>query len=162
VMTYFPFPHIIKGNRGTGEVSQTLFSVPRDTFGYWKERFAAEGLSALEESEAFGERRLHFAGPDGDGFALVEVDGDKRQPFAGGPVPAAEGVHGFHGVTMRLRDGGATGELLKFMNYEEVDRQGALTRYAVKEGNGADFIDIEVLPGARPARQGAGSVHHVA
>ena len=29
-------------------------------------------------------------------------------------------------------------------------------------GNGADFIDLEVLPGAAPARQGAGSVHHIA
>jgi glyoxalase family protein len=63
---------------------------------------------------------------------------------------------------MRLRDGGATGELLKYMGYEEVDRQGALTRYAIKGGNGADFVDLEVLPGAPAARQGAGSVHHVA
>jgi len=162
VMTYFPFPHIIKGNRGAGEVSETLFPVPRGSLGYWKERFLAKGVSGLDESNAFGEKRLRFAGPDGDGFALVEVDGDKRLPFAGGPVAAEDGVHGFHGVTMRLRDGGATGELLKFMNYEEVDSNGGVTRYAVKNGNGADFIDLEVLPGASPARQGAGSVHHVA
>jgi glyoxalase family protein len=162
VMTYFPFPHIIKGNRGSGEIGETLFSVPKGTFGYWKERFTAEGVMSLSESEMFGEKRLHFAGPDGDGFALVEVDGDSRQPFAGGPVPADEGVHGFHGVTMRLRDGGATGELLKFMNYEETDRRGNITRYAVRNGNGADFVDVEVLPGAPAARQGAGSVHHVA
>ena len=35
-------------------------------------------------------------------------------------------------------------------------------RYVVKGGNGADFVDIEVLPGAPAAQQGAGSVHHVA
>ena len=63
---------------------------------------------------------------------------------------------------MRLRDGGATGELLKYMGYEAVDREGDLARYAIKGGNGADFVDLEVLPGAAPARQGAGSVHHVA
>lgn len=162
VMTYFPFPHIVKGSRGAGEVSETVFSVPKGTLGYWKERFVAQGVTGLEESEAFGEMRLRFPGPDGDTFALVEVDGDKRQPFANGTVPADEGVHGFHGVTMRLRDGGATGELLKYMGYEEVDRQEALTRYAIKGGNGADFVDLEVLPGAPAARQGAGSVHHVA
>lgn len=162
VMTYFPFPHIVKGNRGAGEVSETVFSVPKGTLGYWKERFVAQGVTGLEESEVFGENRLRFPGPDGDTFALVEVDGDNRQPFARGTVPADEGVHGFRGVTMRLRDGGATGELLKHMGYEEVDRQGALTRYAIKDGNGADFVDLEVLPGAPAARQGAGSVHHVA
>ncbi|RUM96655.1 ring-cleaving dioxygenase [Pseudaminobacter arsenicus] len=162
VMTYFPFRHIVKGHRGAGEVSETVFSVAPGTLGYWKERFASRGLSGLQEEDVFGERRLRFLGPDGDGFALAEVDGDKRLPFAGGTVPADEGVHGFHGVTMRLRDGGATGELLKYMGYEEVDRQGALTRYAIKDGNGADFVDLEVLPGASAARQGAGSVHHVA
>ncbi|EYR84520.1 MULTISPECIES: ring-cleaving dioxygenase [unclassified Shinella] len=162
VMTYFPFPHIAKGNRGAGEVSETVFSVPKGSLGYWKERFAGKGLVGLAGDEAFGERRLRFLGPDGDGFALAEVDGDRRLPFAGGPVPGDDGVHGFHGVTMRLRDGGATGELLTFMGYEEIDRRGDLTRYAVKDGNGADFIDLEVLPGAPAARQGAGSVHHVA
>ncbi|MHA6685382.1 VOC family protein [Mesorhizobium sp. A556] len=162
IMTYFPFPNIVKGHRGAGEASETVFAVPRGTLGYWKERFAAQGVSGLEEQERFGEKRLRFFGPDGDGFALAEVDGDDRKPFDGGLVPESVGVHGFHGVTMRLRDGGATGELLKYMGYEEVDHQGALTRLAMPGGNGADFIDLEVLSGAAPARQGAGSVHHVA
>ncbi|MFD1327200.1 VOC family protein [Mycoplana ramosa] len=162
IMTYFPFADIVKGRRGAGEASETVFAVPRGTLGYWQERFAAQGVSGLEQQERFGEKRLRFFGPDGDGFALVEVDGDERKPFDGGRVPEDVGVHGFHGVTMRLRDGGATSELLKYMGYQEVDRQGALTRLAIPGGNGADFIDLEVLPGAAPARQGAGSVHHVA
>ena len=162
VMTYFPFPHIVKGSRGAGEVGETVFSVPVGSLGYWKERLAARGVTNLQEEESFGEKRLRFAGPDGDGFALAEVCGDKRPAFGGGPVPADDGVHGFHGVTMRLRDGGATGELLRYMGYEQVDRRGELTRYAVRGGNGADFVDLEVLPGAPSAQQGAGSVHHVA
>lgn len=161
VMTYFPFPHIRHGRPGTGEVSETLFSVPRGSLGYWKERFAAQGVSGVQEHERFGERRLRFQGPDGDGFALVEVDGDSRAPFSAGTVPADEGVHGFHGVTMRLRDAGATAELLKFMGYEEAGKQGSTTRFAI-DGNGADYIDLETLSVAEPARQGAGSVHHVA
>lgn len=162
IMTYFPFPHIVRGRRGAGEVSETAFSVPKGAFGYWKERFDRYGVTGVQEQERFGETRLRFLGPDGDGFALVEVEGDLRTPFAGGPVPAAEGVHGFHGVTISLRDGGATAVLLKAMGYEEIDRQGALTRYSIGSGNGADFVDLEVLPDAAPARQGAGSVHHVA
>ncbi|WP_333830189.1 VOC family protein [Pararhodobacter sp.] len=162
VMTYFPFPHIVRGRPGAGEVSETVFAVPKGTLGYWQERLGNHGVSGLEAHEGFGEKRLRFQGPDGDGFVLAEVDGDPRAAYGGGPVPADEGVHGFQGVTMRLRDGGATGELLKFMNYEEVARRGNVTRYGVKGGNGADFVDLEVLPGTAPARQGAGSVHHVA
>jgi len=162
VMTYFPFPHIVRGRPGAGEVGDTLFTVPKGTLGYWKAHLAGQGVQGLQEEQRFGENRLRFAGPDGDGFALVEKDGDSRAAFGGGPVPRDEGIQGFHGVSMRLRDKGATAELLKFMNYEPIDQQGNITRFAVRDGNGADFVDIETLPGADLARQGAGSVHHVA
>lgn len=161
VMTYFPFPHIAKGRRGTGEVSETVFAVPEGSLGFWRDRLAAAGVQGIGEVEQFGEKRLRFLGPDGDGFALAEAPGDARAPFAGGPVPAQKGIHGFRGVTMQLRDGAATAELLKFMGYEVVDRQGALTRLAI-EGNGADIVDLEVLPELERAREGGGSVHHVA
>jgi glyoxalase family protein len=162
VMTYFPFPRIPTGSRGAGEVGETVFSVPEGSLGYWTERLTGLGVQGLEAQTSFGANRLGFLGPDGDGFALTEVPGDARPAFAAGTVPADAGVHGFHSVSLRLRDGGATGELLRFMGYEPVDRQGDVTRYAVPGGNGADAIDIEVMPGAPAARQGAGSVHHIA
>jgi glyoxalase family protein len=162
VMTYFPFPRMPTGSRGAGEVGETVFSVPEGSLGYWTERLTGLGVQGLEAQTSFGAKRLGFRGPDGDGFALTEVPGDARPAFAGGRVPADAGVHGFHSVSLRLRDGGATGELLRFMGYEPVDRQGDVTRYAVPGGNGADAIDIEVMPGAPAARQGAGSVHHIA
>jgi len=162
VMTYFPFPHIVRGRRGAGEVSETVFAVPDGSLGAWHERLAQDGVDGLEDVERFGEKRLRFHGPDGDDFALVEVAGDPRAPFARGPVPAREGIHGFRGVTMRLRDGAATEELLTFMGYEVHDRQGDITRLVLPQGNGADIIDLEVTPGAERAREGAGSVHHVA
>ena len=162
VMTYFPFPYIVKGRRGTGEVSETAFAVPEGSIEYWRERLALAGVEGIEDVEQFGEKRLRFLGPDGDGLALAEARGDARAPFAGGPVPVDKGIHGFRGVTMRLREGAATAELLKFMGYEVVGREGALIRLAIKDGNGADVIDLEVLSDAERAREGAGSVHHVA
>ncbi len=162
VMTYFPFPDMNRGARGAGEVAETVFSVPRGTLPYWQERLTKEGVQGLGTYELFGEKRLRFAGPDGDGFSLAEVDGDNRTPFDGGTVSKDEGIHGFRGVTMRLRDEGATGELLTFMGYQPVDRHGDMIRYAIPGGNGADTVDLEVLPGAARAFQGAGSVHHVA
>jgi glyoxalase family protein len=162
VMTYFPFPGMRRGRPGTGEVGETAFAVPTGALPYWTERLATFGLSRVRESETFGQKRLSFAGPDGDGFALVEVDGDTRNPWTGNGVGDAEAIFGFNGATLRLRDAGASEELLRFMGYEKLDRQGNVTRYAVPGGNGADVIDIETLPTAPQADQGAGSVHHIA
>lgn len=162
VMTCFPFPHIVRGRRGTGEVSEAVFAVPRGALDYWQDRLAGAGVGGLDRTERFGEQRLRFLGPDGDGLALAEAPGDSRAPYAGGPVPADRGIRGFRGVTLRLRDGAATAELLKFMGYEQQDGDGALTRLAIPNGNGADVIDLQVTPGAERAREGAGSVHHVA
>lgn len=163
VMTYFPFPNAARGRAGTGEVGVTAFSVPRGTLAYWEQRLADQGVAGLKRSDLFGEQRLAFEGPDGDGFALVEVDDDDRAAWTNGGVGADEAIRGFHSVSMRLQDDGATAELLKFMNYEEIDKSGSVRRFAVKgEGNGADVIDVETLPVLSHARQGAGSVHHVA
>jgi len=162
VMTYFPFPHIARGRPGVGEVGTTVFSVPEGTLGYWKERFEKEGVTGVKAETLFGESRLRFNGPDGDGFALVEAKGDKREPWVKGGVPAGEAIRGFHSASLRLRDAGRTEELLKFMGYENVDQSGNVKRLAIKDGNGADIIDIETLPGAAFADLGAGSVHHIA
>ena len=162
VMTYFPFPNIGKGRRGVGEVGTTVFSVPEGALGYWKERFAREAVSGLSSETRFGEERLRFEGPDGDSFALVEAKGDDRAPWAQGGVPADEAIRGFHSASLRLRDGGATEELLRFMGYQMVDESGDVKRLALPNGNGADIIDLHSMPGASFADLGAGSVHHIA
>jgi glyoxalase family protein len=162
VMTYFPFPHIAKGRPGVGEVGTTVFSVPEGTLGYWKGRFEKEGVKGVKAETSFGEDRLLFQGPDGDSFALVEVKDDEREPWTKGGVPDDDAIRGFHSASLRLRDAGATEELLKFMGYENVDQSGNVKRLAIKDGNGAQTIDIETLPGAPFADLGAGSVHHIA
>ena len=162
VMTYFPFPNIARGRPGTGEVGETVFSVPRGSLPFWTERFAALGVDGLKNDEAFGENRLHFAGPDGDGFALVEVENDRRLPWTHGGVDEQHAIRGFHSASLRLRDGGATAELLGFMGYQEVDTAGGVKRFGMPGGNGADFIDVETMPNIASATSGAGSVHHIA
>ena len=162
VMTYFPFPNIAKGRAGAGEVSVTAFAVPRGALDYWRDRLAAANAGPLGESTRFGERRLDFTGPDGDAFALVETDTDTREPWTGAGVPDNVAIRGFHSVSLRLRDTGATGELLRFMGYAPVDKAGGIERLAVAGGNGAGVVDLETVASADPARLGAGSVHHVA
>lgn len=161
VMTYFPFPHAKRGAKGTGEVRTTAFSVPPGALPYWRDRLTAAGVPGLSEDTRFGEARLLFQGPDGDGFALVEARDDSRTPWTGNGVPEDVAIRGFHSTDMTLRDAGATAELLRFMGYEQEDAQGAITRFRVPGGNDANVIDLTRID-APGAGQGAGSVHHVA
>jgi glyoxalase family protein len=162
VMTYFPFPHMAAGRPGTGEVGATVFSVPVGSLPFWADRFVALGVVGLKADKAFGENRLHFAGPDGDGFALVEAPNDTRAPWTKGGVGEEHAIRGFHSASLRLRDEGATGELLKFMGYEVAESRDGVTRFRIPGGNGADFIDVETMPNIARAQPGAGSVHHIA
>ena len=162
VMTYFPFPQAARGQRGAGEVGRTSFSIPKGSLKDWADRLTGFDADNLSQDTRFGETRLLFDGPDGDAFALVEVEDDARAPWTGNGVGEDTAIRGFHSADMRLRDEGASAELLKFMGYEEVDRQDNVIRFAVPDGNEANVIDIETLPGAARAGQGAGSVHHIA
>ena len=161
VMTYFPFPDMGRRKAGAGEVGVTVFAVPEGALGFWRERLAAKGVAGLAEEAHFGEKRLRFQGPDGDEFALVETT-DDRAPWTGGGVAGDVAIRGFQGASLRLRDAGATDELLRFMGYEATESRDGVTRFVMPGGNGADVIDVETLPGANRALLGAGSVHHIA
>lgn len=162
VMTYFPFPNMKNGLAGTGEVGTTAFSIPKGSLAFWQDRLSKMNVKSINTLPRFGENRLEFAGPDGDQFALVEVENDTRSPWLTSDVSDQVAIRGFHSVTMRLQDKGATSELLKYMSYEVVDEQGSITRLLIDGGNEANRIDLEVLPSTKLAQQGAGSVHHIA
>ena len=161
VMTYFPFPNAGRGRPGAGEVGTTVFSVPKGSLKAWTDRLSALGVEGLAAGSRFGDPVLSFSGPDGDGFALVECD-DDRAPWTGGGIHEDIAIRGFHSATMRLKDNDATAELLNFMGYGKVDKDGSVTRFAVPDGDAASIIDIEAVPDAPHAQQGAGSVHHIA
>ena len=161
VMTYFPFPDMGRRAPGAGEVGVTIFAVPEGALPFWRERLTARGVAGLAEETRFGAPRLRFKGPDGDEFALVETT-DDRPAWTGGGVAGDHAIRGFQGAALRLRDGGATEELLRFMGYEARESRDGVTRLVLPGGNGADVIDIETLPDAPGARLGAGSVHHIA
>jgi len=162
VLTYFPFPNIARGARGAGEVGTTIFSVPQGSLDFWEKRFADKAVTGIRRATAFGENRLYFDGADGDGLALAEVAQDEREPWTGADVPAERAIRGFHSATLLLNDSGGARELLEMMGFKETGREGETLRLERKGGNGAAIIDIVADPAAHPARQGAGSVHHIA
>ena len=110
VMTYFPFGTMPRGQRGAGEVGVTEFAVPKGSLPYWSERMSGKSVASLRESSAFGEGRLTFDGPDGDGFALVESDAQGRTAWTSADVLDDAGIFGFRGARFSLRDADAAGE----------------------------------------------------
>ena len=161
VMTYFPFANAARGKRGVGEVGTTSFTIPKGSASAWTDRLASFGVANISTDIRFGEDRVLFDGPDGDRFALVEMD-DTRSPWTGSGISADMGIGGFQGADMRLRDSGATAELLQFMGYEKLDTVDNITRFIVPDGNAANMIDVETLPNTDLATSSAGSVHHIA
>lgn len=162
VMTYFPFHKMAKGVAGTGEVGTTVFSVPEGSLTFWQKRFADMNVKASDITEQLGEKRLEFSGPDGDGFALVEVTNDARTQWLSNGLSDQVAIYGFHSTAMRLQDSGAMRELLTFMNYEVREEKNGILRLGVPDGNEASIIDLEIKPNSNRAQQGAGSVHHLA
>lgn len=166
VMTYFPFPHISRGRKGTGEVGLTAFSVPKGALSFWQRRLANYGVTKLARDFLFREERLIFHGPDDEELALVECD-DARAPWLGSDVPPEVAIRGFHSVQIRLDDARGTAQLLHLLGYREKERlsgQSGIRRFEIvtDKPNGAGFIDLEADAESPPAREGAGSVHHIA
>ena len=161
-ITYFPYPDINTRTRGSGEISVTAFSIPKGALSYWQERLSSMGVENLRHGNRFGDARLEFTGPDGEGLAVVEVENDERRPWTGNGVDTDVGIRGFHSASMSLKEDGALRELLVCMNYEVVDSKDGITRLAARNGNGADIIDLETVSASSSAQQGAGSVHHIA
>ncbi|KIQ00299.1 dioxygenase [Agrobacterium tumefaciens] len=162
VMTYFPFPNMMPKRPGVGEVGETQFAVPKGALAFWKDRFVSQGVSGLSTDSVFGANRLRFNGPDGDGFALVETTDDDRTAWVGEGVPDDVAIRGFSGARFNLHETAATQELLGFMGYERAETEGNVTRFIIPGGNGANTIDLAGLGKTPFARQGAGSVHHIA
>src|SRR5690606_37390811 len=124
-----------RGRSGTGEVATTAFSVPAGSLDFWQERLEKHDVAGLVREQRFAEERLSFEGPDGESFALVEMNGDERAPWLGGGVPADKAVRGFHSASLRLRDAGPTEELLTFMGYDKSAREDNVQRFVVPTGN---------------------------
>ncbi len=161
VMTYFPFEHAARGQRGTGEVGITSFAIPKGGSKPWIDRLTTFEVANLTTDTHFGEPRILFDGPDGERLALIEAE-DDRTPWTGNGVDADFAIRGFRGADMVLTDDGATTELLSFMGYTQSDTSGDTTRFIVEGGNDANIIDVVKRPDAPDAKSSAGSVHHIA
>src|SRR5215470_4746259 len=70
ILTFFPWPGVRRGIRGTGQIEATAFAIPPDSIGYWLDRFKQQNVTAERTSARFGEEVIRLIDPDG---LLIEL-----------------------------------------------------------------------------------------
>lgn len=164
ILTFFPWEHAAPGRLGVGETQETAFRVPEAALGYWTHRLVELGVVHEQPQKRFGETVLAFRDPDGMRLSLVGVPGIEAEPaWLAGDIPAEYAIRGFHSVSLLLADAAPTGAILSdVFGFNEVAREGSVTRYRAEGTPLGGVVDLRAAGGFLPARQGAGSVHHIA
>jgi glyoxalase family protein len=141
-----------------------VFRVPEEAIGYWAHRLVEHGVPHDVPVKRFGETVLAFRDPDGMRLAVVGVPGIEAEPAWGaGDIPAEHAIRGFHGVSLLVADAAPTGAILgDVFGFREIGREETLVRYRAEGAAQGAIVDLRVAGGFLPARQGAGSVHHIA
>ena len=163
ILTFFPWQKIQQGRRGTGQATETAFSVPQGSFDFWIRRFEEENVIYNKPAKRFNEEYVTLIDPDGLKLELVAVDHDERKPFTGGNVDAQHAIKGFYNVTLSLEGYEKTARLLtELFGYQLTSEEVNRYRFASEATEGASIIDLVCLPDGHRGHVAGGSVHHVA
>jgi glyoxalase family protein len=157
-LTFFEYPGATPGRAGAGMVHRVVWRVASaDAIEFWAARLGDDGV-ATERGEGGS---LLFADPEGLHHELIVDDSGDEPLIAEHPeVPAALALQGFAGVraySARPDDSAAVLEQLMGATRRAEDGDAFELRGERRGG----WIAWDPAPDA-PARQSAGTVHHVA
>ncbi len=164
IMTFFPWENMPPGKEGAGSVTAVSFSVPKPAVPFWTERLEQRGIETSTEIR-FQEPVLRFKDPHGLSLELVGSDRDPEPtPWTAGGVPARHAITGFHSATATVRTARQPRRVLEtLLGMQAVGSEGNRSRFAMADpsapGSCYDLVEDRSAP---PARQGGGTVHHIA
>jgi glyoxalase family protein len=164
ILTFFSWLGAPRGRLGTGQATATSFALPTDALAYWIDRLARHGIAVAGPSQRFDEQVLSFADPDALRLELVARD-DLPAVVAwdDGPVPAAQALRGFRGVTLTEGRLAPTEALLTdVLGFQPVAKAGDRSRFRAAGAGPGSFVDVVDSPTGYPGQIAVGSVHHVA
>jgi glyoxalase family protein len=163
ILTFFPWEGVAPGRLGIGEAQETVFSVPEGSIGYWTERLVDNSVAHDAPVKRFGVTTLAFRDRDGTRLALAGVKEAGAAPQWSGGLPAEHAIRGFHSVSLLLAEAAPTAAVLTdVFGFRAEGREGATQRYRAPGVEVGGLIDLRTAGEFLIARQGAGSVHHVA
>lgn len=163
IMTFFYWAGIPSGSRGTSEVASIYYAISPDSLQYWKDRASDFSIPVEETTLAFGETALMINDPDGLEIGLVGATVDTTTVhWSDGPIPEAHALRGFYGALLALPEYTPLAPLLtEGLGLSEVATAAGITRYEASHWPGKFLATVE-RPTEPRARQGAGSIHHIA
>ena len=164
ILTFFPWPGVRRGRKGTGQVTVTSFSIPQAAVDYWLERLKGHQVIVSGPVQRFDEEAWSFQDPDGLDLELVVSETlDSREVWEAGPVPAEFAIRGFSGATLSEEGYERTGGLLtETLGFEMIRETGNRFRYQIGEGESRSWIDLLCNSSTPHGHVAAGSVHHIA
>jgi glyoxalase family protein len=164
ILTFFAWEGAAPGRLGVGETQETVFSIPEGSIGYWTQRLIEKGVAHDPPMKRFGATTITFRDQDGTRLALTGVAGVEAKPgWSAGGVPAEHSIRGFHSVSLLLAEAGPTGAILTdVFGFAAGGSEGATQRYRAPGVELGGIIDLRTAGEFLSARQGAGSVHHIA
>lgn len=163
--TTFPYRlrNVPAGTKGTGQVTVTSFSVPAGSLDSWKKRLRERGFTVTDAPPRFGEESVIVADPSGLLIELVATKDDMRMPWTGNGVDADTAVRGIHSVTMTVGDPEPTMAFMReWFGFGVADEMDGRKRVSVHGTGPGKSVDILTSPDGQRARNGVGTVHHVA
>ena len=165
IWTTFPYKGrgVPVGAKGAGQITVTSFSIPAGSLDVWKKRLRERGYTVTDAPPRFGEESILVTDPSGLGIELIANDTDTRSPWTGGGIEPASAVRGLHSVSLEVRDPKRTVDFMREMlGFEVVNEMEGRTRVAVNGEGPGKSMDIVHAGDAGWAKNGLGTVHHVA
>ncbi len=164
IITFFPWPGAHAGRHGTGQAEEVGYAVPKSSIGWWLHRLTERGIAHEGPATRFGESVIALKDTDGHLVEIVGTDWAGAVPgYAGGSVPAEHAIRGFSGVSLWLRDGSATADVLtNVLGFTEAGTENGRRRFVSGESGIGSAVDIREIGDYPRGQLGAGIVHHVA
>ncbi len=181
ILTFFHWPNIPRGRRGTSQVIATSFLIPENSISHWIDRFKSRQIEYNGPYKRFNDEQvITFHDPDGLELELVahtSAEDRNVNVWKEGPIPVDDAIRGFYSVTLSEEGYERTASVLtdelgfiptlqdgSRFRYEISSTASSSTNLDTEQGGvgGAKVVDVLCLPYAQQAIIGIGSVHHVA
>ncbi|MEI5989626.1 glyoxalase [Enterococcus termitis] len=167
-MTFFDFPGIPKGSKGTNSISRTSFRVKSDaSLTYWIDRFNEQEIAHGEIKERFGKKYLEFEDFDKQHYQLISDENNQGvasgTPWKKSDVPAEHALTGLGPVFVTVADFEHMQRVLvEVLGFKLIDAEGSFHLFEVGEGGNGASIIVEHRNDLPEAQEGFGNVHHLA
>ncbi|GJE70488.1 ring-cleaving dioxygenase [Methylorubrum podarium] len=166
-ITFFDWPAPPE-QRGTDSIARTLLRVGgAASFDWWREHLGRQGVTHHPAIERDGRLTLDFEDGEGQRLGLVDDGGaGEAHPWDGSPVPPEHQIRGLGPIRLAVsqpeRTEAVLTQILGFRRARTFELpEGEVTVF--ETGAGGPAAEVQLLKDtSRPARQGAGAVHHVA